>query len=323
MEKIWVALRGTVSMLHRYLPKMVAVLCIISLLATAYDFFRLPPQDDLWKGHYAGCGNFSDIKLGADRFEQDTLALRIKDAQPAKFTVSGELGISKKTYLSYLEKAEKILIEITPLQTHPSFYIPFPDFIELEKPSGVSVGDRGITLKLKEKELQVHGDITQYPFDNYLIGFSAEVMVTYKNDPQYHSLPVEVSIVNTMLSNVFVVREARTNNEFMNDASDPAAMVRYETNQCALIVERSPWYKAMVLFLVTLIFVPAIYSVYKTDSDPGVELIAAILGVAAIRSYLLGIPADWIIYPIDVVFAAAVMFTAVIPLWRIGEAKKP
>jgi hypothetical protein len=312
------------NLICRYFPRVVALLCIGFFFVAAYDYFHESPEQGLFKGHWAGCGNFRDIKHGEDMFQQNTLALSIHDTLSAKFIISGRLQISRKTYLAYVKDAKKILIELTPLQTYQNFFPPISEYVEVEDLERDAIDStHGVTLKFKERELRADNDVEKYPFEKYRIGFSAQVKVVGLEGQRHHPVAMDVTIVNTNLSNPFIVRKIESVKEFMlSPDRESAATTRFKTNQCALIVERAIWYQAMVLFLIGLIFAPAVFLLYKDGTDPGVELIAALLGVVAIRSYLLGAPTDWNIYRIDVVFASAVLLTAVIPLWRLHKISK-
>ncbi|MFL9898964.1 hypothetical protein PQR71_12505 [Paraburkholderia fungorum] len=103
----------------------------------------------------------------------------------------------------------------------------------------------------------------------------------------------------------------------------------YAVDECPLIISRSRWFLMMAALLALVLLTPAVYLAYKREADAGLELIAAIIGVATIRAVVLGPPIGWNFLPIDVFFAAIVVLTAAIPLWRLGqredepEAKTP
>lgn len=315
------AFRTVIGFTYRIFPRAVAMVCVVSLMATAYDFYHESREQGVFKGHWVGCGNFQDIKSGVDAFNQNSLELRVSDAQPKKFLVSGSLSISQKTYLARIKDAERVVVELTPLQTKKNFFLPFPEIIDAAKAEDrLMVGERGVTLELKQKELWVIGGLEKYPFDQYRLGFSARVLIKSAKDYKYLPLVMDVVVVNVYLTNSFMAKKVERPEQFMIGLkSNMPETGHYESSQCSLIVERPLWYKAMVVFLLVLIFVPAVFLFYKRDADPGMELVAALLGVAAIRSYLLGIPTDWNLYQIDFIFAGAVMLTAVIPLWRLHK----
>lgn len=316
--------RTGLQVIYRHASKTLALICIIAFFVVVADYFSEPEAGDIYKGHWAGCGNFKALKHGAASFDQDILVLKIRDVQPAKFLISGELSVSRATYLKHFRDAKRILVELDRLSSS-SFLLPMPSsWIEVELPQVREIDNRRqVSLRLKNYELHVDGSLQRFPFDDYRLGFTPSVHVLRPEAESSRPYPVEVTIVNVNMSNAFVVQKAQTTAQFKRDyePSDPSLNERYGVDQCALVFKRPIWYQAMIVFLVALLLAPAAYIFYKPDVDPGVELVAAILGVAAIRAFFLGGLAEWNLYPIDIVLAFCVLVTAVIPLLRLPRKR--
>lgn len=307
--------------IHKYFAKTAALACIALYAVFVWGFFSDPDISDFSKGRWVSCGNLAALKQGTSMFDQDILALEIQDVQPSRFVLSGRLELSRDTYLKHFRNAKGISVMLDRLQTHASA-LPGPFYwIEVEKPQDREIGDRRqITLKLKNRELSMDGNLERFPFDDYRLGFTASVRVLKPGAGSYRDQPMEAVIINTHVSNAFVVKKVQRTGQFLRNperSSFVKSHERYSVDQCALIFERPLWYRAMIFFLLMILFAPAVYLYYKRDADPGVELIAAILGVAAIRAYLLGGFAEWDFYWIDAAFGLAVLSTAIIPLWRL------
>lgn len=301
-------------------PRAIAVICLSSFAVLSYDFFWIHSKDNIRNGRWAGCGNFEEISPG--NFEQDILGLNIRDAQPHKFILSGNLEISKKTYLTHLAGLQNIYLELKPIQYDAVAFIGIPNIIGVPLPKQEDIdGHKRIRISVPDYELFASGEEYLYPIDDYRIGFSPAILVDTKKNTSLTRLNLDVIVTNANVSNAFVVKKANTQGEFLTNPSNASAseiQKEFSTDQCALIIERPIWYKCMVLCLMIALFLPAIHILYKKDTNPGIELIAAILGVATVRSYLLGISSDWNFYPIDAALAFSVILVVIIPLWRLG-----
>jgi hypothetical protein len=130
--------------------------------------------------------------------------------------------------------------------------------------------------------------------------------------------------LNVELSKVFVGSKAKIWNDFVRgvELNSEEKNVQYRLDECAVNVKRSTWYQALVLLLTALLFVPAIYLLYRPEDTPGVDLVAVILGIAVIRQFFIGSITEWNLYEIDFAFAISVIATALIPLLRLPRKSK-
>ncbi|WP_235047879.1 hypothetical protein [Pseudogulbenkiania ferrooxidans] len=303
-------------------PRIIAIICLVSFCLLVYGFFFVAKSSPIQNEQWVGCGNFDEISVG--NYNQDILALRIRDTTSHKFILSGDLEISKGSYLTNFSNASDVLLELKPLQNDASFFLGLPNLIKVPLPKKEDVGNQvRIRIVIPDYELFAHGRPENFPLDTYRIGFAASILVSGKESQSYSPFKLDAAVVNVSMSNAFNPRKAINQGQFFinpNKATVDDLEKEYSNDQCAIIIDRPLWYKCMVLCLVITLFLPAIHILYKKDSSPGVDLIAAILGVTTVRSYLLGTSVDWNFYPIDVVLALSVVLVVVISLWKLGSS---
>lgn len=314
------------ELFDRYVSRTLALFCAFSFAICVYLLFRSPTSiDELFQNH-ATCGNTKALARGPARFDQDVLSLRVgRDEGFRKFVLSGTLEVSRKSYLKHFKNAKGILVSLYTVPASTPVLVPFPLWMRIKAlENREEVADQQVIIfELKKEELFVSSNSRWFPFEDYRVGFSASVHTLQPSAKSYRKQTMDVTIVNATLSNDFVVRQAKTMRDFIWEPEKAAALrnvdKEYSVDTCALVISRPLWYKTMVLFLVSLLFAPAVYIYYRRDADPGVELIAAILGIAAIRYYLLGDLNNWNFYYIDAAFGLAILLTAFIPLWRLRK----
>lgn len=284
-----------------------------------YDYFRSPPQGDLWRGHWAGCGNFEILSNAADRDKLDYLSLEIKDKDTGQLFISGELILSAGTYKKLHPGNEwSAGVNLGELRS-PRASFKIEQYIEVDMQKGERRWGNVMVFPLKETRLHASGWLRDFPFDTYRAGFVPSLRMRGPRDADWITVSLDTIITNVRLSDSMTVKKASEWSDFVDDVALTAAERRkaYSRDECALIVQRAPWYRTMVCLLIILLCIPAAYLVFRPDDNPGVDLIAVILGVATIRQFLLGNLVDWTLYTIDMVFVLVTVITAAIPLWHI------
>lgn len=289
---------------------------IIALMGfVAYDYFKQP--HDLWGGHWVGCGNFDKYSVAGEN-HQSTLALEITNQELDKFRIAGELSLNPAVYRMLSEKKANLFITLESLRS-PTNGISIPQFLELDINNAVPSWNGNKIIKVKETQLYVFGRMVYFPFDEYRIGFRPKLNVSYSKTEPANVFPLDAIITNIRLPKTMVATKAHTWNDFVQNVALQTYEkdTKYKVDECAVIVERSGWYKSLIALLLLLLITPAIYLVYRPEDNPGVDLIAVILGVAAIRQFFLGSLMDWQLSWIDIVFAGIAVLTAMIPLIHI------
>jgi hypothetical protein len=90
--------------------------------------------------------------------------------------------------------------------------------------------------------------------------------------------------------------------------------------KCELIISRSYWHIGLIFTLALILSTPALYVLRKPSEPAGLELIAAVIGLGAIRCYLLGTRSSiGDLQLADFYFAIVVGWVALIPLCRYDK----
>ncbi|MFS2002457.1 hypothetical protein ACEN9F_02425 [Duganella sp. CT11-25] len=314
-------MRKAIHLLYKYLPVGLAVLIAGLTIFIGYDYFRAPKQGDAWRGHWVGCGDFDQISGGQARYEKNYLSLRIKDRENGQFLISGELILNAAKYDQLSKDSIKMSVMLHGLRSPTAGLGAISQSLELESGSEIRRWDDTAILRLKETPIYPSGLPGKFPYDIYQIGIRPEVYVSGPADAAWQPYKLDTTIVNIHLSDSMVVSKANRWGEYVTDVKleEGEAEKPYGIDECAITIKRSPWYVSTVVLLVVILFVPAIYLIYRPDDNPGVDLIAVILGVATIRQFLLGNIVDWRLYQLDLVFLLVTVVTAAVPLVHIAR----
>lgn len=303
----------------RYSPLLLAVILLSMAAFIGYDYFRTPPQGDMWRGHWAGCGNFHTLIDAADRNKLDYLSLDITDKETGQLFVSGELILSADTYKKLRPNDDwSATVSLGELRS-PRAFVGMDQYIDVDMQKGERRWGNAMVFRVKETRLHASGWPRDFPFDTYRAGFVPSLKMSGSRDSNWTTVPLDTIITNVRLSDSMTVNKAVAWSDYVDNVALTAAERNkaYGEDECALIVRRAPWYRTMVVLLIVLLCIPAAYLVFRPDDNPGVDLIAVILGVATIRQFLLGNLVDWTLYSIDMVFVLVTVITAAIPLWHI------
>lgn len=318
-NKIFTAVATLGSFAFRHIPIVYAGLILVLTVAFGYDYFRSPINDP-WRGHWTHCGDFAPLRDSIGSGARNYLSLEIKDRENGQFFVSGDLVLTNATYAELMLASAKLHVSLDSLRSPVAFGIGYNFLgLELDNDKLSKRWNNEVVIPIKEQRIYADGILSNFPLDEYRIGYSPVLYVSKPGDEFSRPYPLDTAITNVRLSNSMVVRKAKIWADYVQDVKlGPEELKRqYSQAECPLIIERSPWYKFMVALLIVLLFAPAIYLVYRPDDHPGVDLIAVILGVASIRQFLFGSLTDWKLYGMDMVFVLVVAATASIPLFNI------
>ncbi|MGX8882975.1 hypothetical protein ACWWD9_07145 [Methylovorus sp. SPW-M1] len=301
--------------IRKYFLPTFLILIIFSMTYVAYDYFIQPHK--LWGDNWASCGNY-------DKFsnpQSNTLALEIKNKELDAFSITGELSLTPKAYEALTRKKAIFFITLEPLRS-PSSGMLIPQFIELDITNVTLSWNNKKIIKVKEAEFYPWGTMVYFPFDEYRIGFIPRLNVASSKDEVAKEFPLDAVVSKITLTKVMSVSKAKTWNDYVqNDSLQDNKGTKYEEDECAVIAKRSGWYKCLIALLLLLLVTPAIYLIYRPEDNPGIDLIAVILGVATIRQFFLGSLLDWQLSWIDILFAGITVLTAIIPLVHIVKTQ--
>lgn len=173
-----------------------------------------------------------------------------------------------------------------------------------------------------EEESVGFGSLRAYPFDRYWVGIqSASLILPTQGGQEQVSVPLELNVRFNGDAGWDARRKigVDTGTGLLNYATTVNTLGSQSSGagSCGLVLSRSLWYLGLVGSLLAVMVVPAIYVWPRPQEPAGLELIAAMLGVATIRTYLVGTPSSaGGLLPFDFVLALIVGVVAFAPLWK-------
>jgi uncharacterized protein with PQ loop repeat len=286
----------------------IVFLCLYLLLG-----FRLIKGDDIFAGH-AVCGTGPQ---SSNFFSSDFISLSLKNDVAGKATISGNVNVSKATYDALGLRDHPLKLRLEPLQLNYSSISPFFEEIELGAWSLNFEGSHNNAyVDLKPKVISLFGEPSNFPFENYRYGYKP--VLYFETAQGTKDLSFEYAFTIIQLSSFFVPLVAHSTEDYM-DYSKSSLITSddkrtYAPDECAIRIERSFSFQFMVVLLTLFLFFPVIYSLFRTDKQPAVDVIATVVSVAAIRMFLIGPVEDFRFYKIDFVFGLAIVLSATMPL---------
>lgn len=307
------------------LSSIVGVGSLLFLLLYLWFGASLFKGNDIFAGH-AVCG-VGPSPQGF--FRTDFISLSLKNDVSGKAIVSGNINVSKATYDALGLKKHKLKLRLEPLQLDYSFISPFFEDIELGAWSINFDGPHNNAyVDLKPKIVRLYGEPRDFPFELYRYGYKPVLYIDTPGGTK--DLKFEYAFTIIQLSSFLVPLVAKTTEDYM-DYSESSLVSddnerSYAFDECAVRIERSLSFKFMVGLLTLFLFFPVVYSLFRTDKQPSIDIIATIISVAAIRMFLIGPVEDFQFYKIDFLFGLAIVLSATMPLilnfWQHLIAKK-
>lgn len=297
----------------RLLINLTGVGSIVFLLLYLLLGFKLFKESDIFAGH-AVCGAQSQSH---DLYSSDFISLHVKNDIAGKAKISGTINVSKATYDALKLKTHPLRLRLEPLQISYSFFSPFPEEVELgDWTTSFDGPHANAFVDLKPKLINLYGDTGDFPFEHYRYGYKA---VLYIDTPAgVKDLSFQQSFTIIQLSSFFVPHVSSNTDDYMgpSDSSFVTADHNrvYTSGECAVKIERSFSFQFMVILLTLFLFLPVIYSLFRVDKQPSLDVIATVVSVAAIRVFLIGPVEDFQFYKIDFVFGLAIVLSATVPL---------
>jgi hypothetical protein len=164
------------------------------------------------------------------------------------------------------------------------------------------------------------GTLRSYPFDRYWVGFqSARLTLPGQSGQAAANIPLELHVRFDGEPGWDAERKIGVNGPYHEGFGTPYGFGDQSPSSggCGLTIHRSPWYIGLVFSLLAIMAVPAAYVWRRRQGPAGLELIAAILGMATIRTYLIGSPSSiGSLLPFDVVLGLIICAVAFIPFWK-------
>ena len=180
------------------------------------------------------------------------------------------------------------------------------------------------TSNLKPAEgvkLFSRGNPAAYPFDDYVLGFSADVRYgdgTLVNDMarvKNFGVLVTVDLPNTLR----VAKEkdtAKVATPFLVDFQKPRPL---REDEFLFYIDRPLWLKAFVVGALLFLLIPLLLILRTPINNWALDLIAALVSVATVRGAIFG--ASPVIHWIDIWLGAVVLLMGAVPLVKVMKAK--
>jgi len=284
---------------------IVAYLAIgMNMLGQADDFFDSRDQ--------CGPGTSSPFS-----FSSDFISLDLENNSQGKATISGRINLSRDTFEKLNLDTKKIYLRLEPLQENPmDIPIMYEELTVGRWSKNFDSSSMNASAKIQKKEVRLIGDPKNFPSDEYKYGYKTVAYTLEKGEAK--DLKIEYVFTIAQLSSTFSPRAAPSPNEYMEKIPDSffgePEYAPYEYDECAIIIERKSAFKYLVWLLTAFLFFPALYALFKPEVQPGIDLIATVVSVAAIRFFLIGPVEDFTFYRIDFFFGLAIVLAATLPL---------
>ena len=269
-------------------------------------------------GSYAWCGTppASDAaSLGKDR-----LTLRVTNNLRGEFMVSGAVVVSERTFDRYDLGRNELRLRLEPLQWSYGVTPIFLEQVRIKPLSrNLSALDKSATAELEAGPIGVQGRAAAFPFDSYRYGYKPVLYIlkgSERVDLKFRHITTQME-----MSNTFTPIQKYNRVEYINEKN---SMVReedykpYVSNECAFSVERKDSFKVIVLLLLLVICLPLLHVFYR--DEPGIDFLATLVSIGAIRVLLVGPLNDFQLYNIDFLFGAAILLVGTVSLIKAMRA---
>lgn len=263
---------------------------------------------------YGQCGG--DWGSPSNFFARDYLMLRVTNSTQGEFSVSGVVNVSERTYNRYELGRYPLKLRLEPLQA--SYSVPPLFFEEVKvKPLNRNFNSphKNAYADLESRPIWVVGESTRFPLEVYRYGYKP-VLYILKGNEQV-DLPFKRIATKLDLSNTFTPTRVYNPTDYIDEANSlvqPGDYPAYGASECAFTIERKGTFKIIVLLLLLVLCLPLLMVVYR--DEPAIDFLATLLGVAAVRVFLLGPLQDYQLYGIDFVFGAVIILGGTLSLLK-------
>lgn len=126
---------------------------------------------------------------------------------------------------------------------------------------------------------------------------------------------------NMEMSNTFTPIQKYNRVEYINEKNSLISEDDYKpygANECAFSVERKGSFKVIVLLLLLVMCLPLLHVFYR--DEPGIDFLATLVSIGAIRVFLVGPLNDFQLYTIDFLFGAVIILVGTVSLIKAMRA---
>jgi hypothetical protein len=299
---------------------LISLLLMLALWA-CYVYVFKDNRDGLLGGAFdstAWCGT-PPASDGA-AMGKDQLTLRITNNLRGEFMLSGAIVVSERTFNRYDLARNELRLRLEPLQWS---YGVTPVFLEQVKVQpltrNLSSLNKSAYAELEPRPIGVQGRAADFPFDTYRYGYKPVLYYLKGND----RIDLKFKHITTSMemSNTFTPIQKYNRAEYINEKNSLAREEDYKpyaANECAFSVERKGSFKMIVLMLLLVIGLPLLHVFYR--DEPGIDFLATLVCIGAIRVLLVGPLNDFQLYKIDFLFAGVILLVGTVSLIKAMRA---
>jgi hypothetical protein len=299
---------------------LISLLLMLALWA-CYVYVFKDNRDGLLGGAFdstAWCGT-PPASDGA-AMGKDQLTLRITNNLRGEFMLSGAIVVSERTFNRYDLARNELRLRLEPLQWS---YGVTPVFLEQVKVQpltrNLSSLNKSAYAELDPRPIGVQGRAADFPFDTYRYGYKPVLYYLKGND----RIDLKFKHITTSMemSNTFTPIQKYNRAEYINEKNSLAREEDYKpyaANECAFSVERKGSFKMIVLMLLLVIGLPLLHVFYR--DEPGIDFLATLVCIGAIRVLLVGPLNDFQLYKIDFLFAGVILLVGTVSLIKAMRA---
>ncbi|MEB0048277.1 MULTISPECIES: hypothetical protein [unclassified Pseudomonas] len=253
---------------------------------------------------------------------KDQLTLRITNNLRGEFMLGGSIIVSERTFNRYdLGRNElRLRLRLEPLQWS---YGATPIFLEQVRIKPLSRNlasdNKSAYAELESRPIGVQGRTAEFPFDTYRYGYKP--VLYYLKGTERIDLRFRHITTLMQMSNTFMPMQKYNRVEYINEKSPQVRDEDYKpyaTNECAFSVERKGSFKLIVLLLLLVVCLPLMHVFYR--DEPGIDFLATLVGIGAIRVMLVGPLQDFQLYTIDFLFSAVILLVGTVSLIKAMRA---
>jgi hypothetical protein len=251
---------------------------------------------------------------------KDQLTLRITNNLRGEFMLSGAIVVSERTFNRYDLARNELRLRLEPLQWS---YGVTPVFLEQVKVQpltrNLSSLNKSAYAELDPRPIGVQGRAADFPFDTYRYGYKPVLYYLKGND----RIDLKFKHITTSMemSNTFTPIQKYNRAEYINEKNSLAREEDYKpyaANECAFSVERKGSFQMIVLMLLLVIGLPLLHVFYR--DEPGIDFLATLVCIGAIRVLLVGPLNDFQLYKIDFLFAGVILLVGTVSLIKAMRA---
>lgn len=251
---------------------------------------------------------------------KDQLTLRVTNNLRGEFMVGGSLVVSERTFNRYDLGRNELRLRLEPLQWSFGVTPIFLEQIKVQPLSrNLSSTNKSAFAELEPRPIGVHAQTAVFPFDTYRYGYKPVLYYLKGNE----RIDLRFKNITTLMemSNTFTPIQKYNRADYINEKN---SMIRdedykpYGAHECAFSVERKGSFKVVVLLLLLVLCLPLMLVFYR--DEPGIDFLATLVGIAVVRTLLIGPVEDFQLYNIDFLFGAAILLVGTVSLIKAMRA---